>query len=232
MRAATWGSVNMFTTYRKWFTISVIVHLLLLMVLSVVKLPASPPVRLTHVRFIPLASHPKPSVPVPPKLQPQPPQPPPKEQPKEKPKPQPPQPPQRPHPPQPPQRDDKLLTSKNGAGPVVKPQPPLPKPPPPPPPPPPPAPVNATIQKGQMPTYPKLSLENNEEGTVRLSVTIHADGSKSISISSSGSSRLDEAAKRAVSTWRCTPAKFGGRETVTVKITFQQEDGKVGGGPV
>ncbi len=62
------------------------------------------------------------------------------------------------------------------------------------------------------PPYPELSRENEEEGSVRLAVTVEADGHpSSVRVAgSSGFSRLDRAAEQAVWKYRFRPAMRNG----------------------
>ncbi|MET0249474.1 MAG: energy transducer TonB [Sphingobium sp.] len=89
-------------------------------------------------------------------------------------------------------------------------------PPSPPAPPAPPAPVSTTIQGGDLsaqmvsgkpPRYPIESRRQHEQGTVVLSLTVGVDGRvESIAVAhSSGSARLDNAARDAVRHWRWQP---------------------------
>lgn len=75
------------------------------------------------------------------------------------------------------------------------------------------------------PAYPFSSRKLGEEGTVLLAVEISPDGGvNSLSIrNSSGYSRLDEAALKAVRRWRFKPARIGGiavSDKVEVPIRF------------
>jgi len=62
------------------------------------------------------------------------------------------------------------------------------------------------------PKYPGLSISRNEQGTVRLSVLVGADGkAKEVKIKvSSGFERLDRAAREAVLGWTFVPGKRAG----------------------
>jgi protein TonB len=62
------------------------------------------------------------------------------------------------------------------------------------------------------PKYPGLSISRNEQGTVRLSVLVGADGRpKDVKIkTSSGFERLDRAAREAVLGWTFVPGKRAG----------------------
>lgn len=78
------------------------------------------------------------------------------------------------------------------------------------------------------PAYPRLSRRMQEKGRVLLRVFVTADGRAGrIELSeSSGSSRLDGAAEKAVSGWRFLPARQGGRNIdawVLVPIVFRLE---------
>ena len=78
---------------------------------------------------------------------------------------------------------------------------------------------------GPLPVYPKNALEENQEGTVTLAVTVSPEG-KAASVrvtGSSGSSLLDEAARRAVARWSFSPGMKNGKPVegmVTVKMRF------------
>jgi len=96
-------------------------------------------------------------------------------------------------------------------------------PPAPPAPPAPPSVVTASdlgtrMVSGEAPRYPVESRRKHEQGTVVLSLTLGTDGAvSSISIArSSGFSRLDDAALRAVRKWRWSPT-FRGGQAVMVK---------------
>ncbi|MBR0566713.1 energy transducer TonB [Azoarcus sp. L1K30] len=78
------------------------------------------------------------------------------------------------------------------------------------------------------PAYPQLSRRMREEGKVVLRVTVSADGTpKQIELAqSSGSDRLDKAARGAVQRWRFVPARQGDRAVeaaVLVPIIFKLE---------
>lgn len=78
------------------------------------------------------------------------------------------------------------------------------------------------------PAYPRLSRRMGEQGKVLLRVLVSDDGSsKKVEIeSSSGSSRLDQAASEAVANWRFVPAKRGEQAIaawVVVPIVFSLE---------
>jgi len=73
--------------------------------------------------------------------------------------------------------------------------------------------ANASYLDNPRPEYPRLSRRLGEQGRVVLRVLIEMDGSASRAelASSSGFSRLDEAARLAVLRWRYVPGKRGGR---------------------
>lgn len=78
------------------------------------------------------------------------------------------------------------------------------------------------------PPYPPLSRRMREEGKVMLRVFVTAEGTagKIELAGSSGSSRLDAAAEKAVARWRFVPAKQDGRSVeawVVVPIVFKLE---------
>ena len=88
------------------------------------------------------------------------------------------------------------------------------------------APVSASPLEAPPPTYPRASLRLGEEGTVRLSIEVAADGLVlSVSIlESSGYPRLDNAAREAVLGWRFSPATRGGEpveDRVVHLVTFR-----------
>ena len=62
------------------------------------------------------------------------------------------------------------------------------------------------------PLYPALSRREREQGEVRLRVELDESGriDTVTVVSSSGSRRLDEAARQAVRSWRCRPAERDG----------------------
>src|SRR5690606_1702398 len=75
------------------------------------------------------------------------------------------------------------------------------------------------------PEYPRLARRLGEEGTVLLNVYVAADGSpEKIELrASSGSPRLDQAARETVSHWKFVPAREGGRAVgawIVVPIRF------------
>ena len=81
------------------------------------------------------------------------------------------------------------------------------------------------------PTYPPASRRASEEGTVRLKVLVDEAGRpKDIQIAtSSGFSRLDEAAKQAVRRWKFVAATDGAKAVsvwTQVSITFRLTDAK------
>ncbi len=76
------------------------------------------------------------------------------------------------------------------------------------------------------PKYPDVSRRRRQEGVVTLLVEIDARGfvSKLQIQKSSGFSALDEAAEKAVSTWRFSPAEVSGRQQsskVLVPVSFK-----------
>jgi protein TonB len=78
------------------------------------------------------------------------------------------------------------------------------------------------------PIYPALSRRMGEEGKVLLHVFVSADGAaEKVEVqSSSGSSRLDQAAATAVRAWRFVPARQAGKAVaawVIVPIVFSLE---------
>lgn len=84
---------------------------------------------------------------------------------------------------------------------------------------------DAAYLQNPAPAYPALSKRLKEIGRVLLSVHVSREGSAlSVDVlSSSGFSRLDEAAVTAVRRWRFVPAQQGGRAiaaVVTVPIEF------------
>lgn len=78
---------------------------------------------------------------------------------------------------------------------------------------------DADYLQNPAPVYPALSRKRGEHGVVLLRVHVLADGSADqIEIfESSGYSRLDDAAVRAVKRWRFVPAKLGA-ETVAAWV--------------
>jgi len=88
---------------------------------------------------------------------------------------------------------------------------------------------DAAYLNNPRPAYPRLSRRLNEQGKVLLRVRVSADGSaEQVNLhQSSGHSRLDEAARRAVAQWRFVPAKQGDTPVaswVIVPIEFKLED--------
>jgi protein TonB len=172
---------------------------------------------------------------VPPKVEPAPPVEivPPKPKPQPKPKPRPIAKP-KPKPPEPPV----VATPVQAPSPVSTPAPPELEPAPesvvaPPLAPPPPvqvtAPIfNADYLKNPPPAYPALSRRIREEGRVILRVLVNASGSAAeVQVrDSSGHPRLDEAAQRAVQSWRFVPARRGEEPVaawVLVPVSFRLE---------
>ena len=70
------------------------------------------------------------------------------------------------------------------------------------------------------PRYPSLSRRMGEEGRVIVRVELDADGSVAVAqvLTSSGASRLDEAALLAVKQWRCNPAQRDGHAVRAVAM--------------
>lgn len=84
---------------------------------------------------------------------------------------------------------------------------------------------NAAYLENMPPGYPPAARRRNIEGKVLLYVEVSEDGvAQSVSVAhTSGSALLDEAARRAVLTWRFVPARQGDRNVaagVTVPIVF------------
>lgn len=78
------------------------------------------------------------------------------------------------------------------------------------------------------PAYPRLSRRLGEQGKVllRVRVTVEGRAAQILEAQSSGSARLDEAARQAVRQWRFVPAQRGGRAVeawVIVPIVFTLE---------
>ena len=78
------------------------------------------------------------------------------------------------------------------------------------------------------PKYPNKALENGEEGTVKLAVTVDSDSvvKDVIIIQSSGSETLDEAAKNAARKARYEPRRINGEPVptrFTTSFTFKLE---------
>ncbi|MCI0655214.1 MAG: energy transducer TonB [Methylococcaceae bacterium] len=87
---------------------------------------------------------------------------------------------------------------------------------------------NAAYLHNPAPQYPAISRRLGEQGVVLLSVTVTAGGAaSSVSIqSSSGWSRLDQAALNCVKDWRFVPARRSGQAvnaSVIVPIRFSLE---------
>ncbi|HEX4910520.1 MAG TPA: energy transducer TonB [Permianibacter sp.] len=78
---------------------------------------------------------------------------------------------------------------------------------------------DADYLQNPAPVYPALSRKRGEHGVVLLRVHVRADGSADQIefVESSGYSRLDDAAMRAVKRWRFVPAKRG-EETVAAWV--------------
>lgn len=99
--------------------------------------------------------------------------------------------------------------------------------------PPPPVPMtapifNADYLRNPPPAYPALSRRIGEEGRVILRVLVDASGSaEEVQVrDSSGHPRLDEAAQRAVQSWRFAPARRGEEPVaawVLVPVSFRLE---------
>jgi len=86
--------------------------------------------------------------------------------------------------------------------------------------------VDADYLDNPKPVYPSLSRRFEEQGTVYLRVHVAVDGTAlGVELSqTSGHSRLDSAARDAVSRWRFVPARRGDKAVdswVVVPITFQ-----------
>lgn len=84
---------------------------------------------------------------------------------------------------------------------------------------------NASYLDNPAPDYPSISRRLGEQGKVLLRVQVAVDGTAdSVALqTSSGSSRLDQAALAAVKKWRFVPAKRGGQAvsaSVIVPISF------------
>ena len=85
---------------------------------------------------------------------------------------------------------------------------------------------NANYLNNPKPNYPSISTRLGEEGRVLLRVLVSEDGfpSEIEQIQSSGSERLDNAAREAVKRWRFVPARQGERKIkawVQVPIDFR-----------
>lgn len=92
----------------------------------------------------------------------------------------------------------------------------------------PPRPVGAAAGNAK-PDYPSEARRRGQQGRVLLHVDVSAAGAPiSVTVSSSsGHELLDQAALRAVSAWRFTPATRGGSPvagTVDVPVQFRLED--------
>lgn len=79
------------------------------------------------------------------------------------------------------------------------------------------------------PPYPRLSRQNEEQGTVELRILVKADGNAgAVEIaSSSGYPLLDESARSTVQTWRFNPATVDGKavtEWYRVSIPFKLQN--------
>lgn len=105
----------------------------------------------------------------------------------------------------------------------------------PPAPPAPPAPVRTSASEAsyaatnRTPPYPRISLNNGDEGTVVLRVLVTAEGTAgAVEIKvSSGHSLLDESARRTVLSWRFKPATVDGKpvaEWYQVPIPFKLQN--------
>jgi len=70
------------------------------------------------------------------------------------------------------------------------------------------------------PRYPPLAKRQREQGEVRLRVELDESGriDRVTIVSSSGSSRLDEAARTAIESWRCRPAQHDGKPVRAVAM--------------
>jgi len=70
------------------------------------------------------------------------------------------------------------------------------------------------------PRYPPLSKRLHEQGEVRLRVELDENGriDRVTIVRSSGSERLDEAARTAIQSWRCRPARLDGRPVRAVAL--------------
>ena len=84
----------------------------------------------------------------------------------------------------------------------------------------------AAYLHNQPPAYPSISRHRGEEGTVLLRVKVSKNGKAALVQikKSSGSKRLDNAARQAVNQWRFVPAKKKGKVVsgwVIVPIVFQ-----------
>ena len=70
------------------------------------------------------------------------------------------------------------------------------------------------------PRYPPLAKRQREQGEVRLRVELDESGriDRIAIVSSSGSPRLDEAARTAIESWRCRPAQHDGQPVRAVAL--------------
>jgi len=70
------------------------------------------------------------------------------------------------------------------------------------------------------PRYPALAKRQREQGEVRLKVELDESGriNRVTIVSSSGSPRLDEAARTAIESWRCRPAEHDGQPVRAVAL--------------
>ena len=87
---------------------------------------------------------------------------------------------------------------------------------------------NAAYLNNPAPDYPSISRREGEQGLVLLRVQVTANGTAaSVELqTSSGSTRLDQAALEAVKKWRFVPAKRGEQPvsaSVTVPVSFSIE---------
>jgi protein TonB len=87
---------------------------------------------------------------------------------------------------------------------------------------------NAAYLNNPAPNYPSISRRLGEQGLVSLRVQVAADGTAgSVELqTSSGSSRLDQAALEAVKKWQFVPAKRGDQPvsaSVVVPVRFSLE---------
>ena len=88
---------------------------------------------------------------------------------------------------------------------------------------------DADYLRNPAPPYPPQSRRLGEEGKVILRVFVTADGNaQEVEVkTSSGSSRLDESARKTVRQWKFVPAKRGGvavESWVLVPIVFKLEE--------
>lgn len=87
---------------------------------------------------------------------------------------------------------------------------------------------NAAYLQNPAPEYPAISRRLREQGVVMLSVNVTAEGAAaSVAVrTSSGSSRLDQAALKCVEKWRFVPARRAGQavaSSVIVPVRFSIE---------